>query len=112
MKFEAIHKTLNTVSVELVGSVITYKGFPKIVTTQFHLNSKKNLEQSQINNRELEVLELICKGKSTLRLLKPFSGAATLKPTEQTFRKTDSKNIAELMMYAIRYRLIIIDNRF
>jgi hypothetical protein len=24
MKFEAIHKTLNTVSVELVGSAITY----------------------------------------------------------------------------------------
>jgi hypothetical protein len=38
-----------------------------------------------------------------------FWGSELLKPTEQTFRKTDSKNIAELMMYAIRNGLIVIE---
>jgi DNA-binding NarL/FixJ family response regulator len=94
MKFEAIHKTLNTVSVELVGSAITYNPhescrniikLDSINPVPFML--KKSRAPKKIN-RELEVLELICKGKSTLETSETlFWGSELLKPTEQTFRK-------------------------
>jgi DNA-binding CsgD family transcriptional regulator len=49
---------------------------------------KKSEELPKLSNRELEVLELICKGKSTLETSETlFWGSELLKPTEQTFRK-------------------------
>jgi len=120
MKFEAIHKTLNTVSVELVGSAITYNGHTSIAGNVIKIDTinpvlfmlKKSVElPKKLSNRELEVLELICKGKSTLETSETlFLGQRTI----ETYRanlleKTDSKNIAELMMYAIRNGLIVIE---
>ncbi|MFT5251607.1 MAG: PAS domain S-box-containing protein, partial [Flavobacteriales bacterium] len=75
LKFEAIHKTSNTVFVELIGSVITYKGRPSIVGNINKLNTENSVIFSfkdtkdipiKLTNRELEVLKLICIGKSTL----------------------------------------------
>jgi PAS domain S-box-containing protein len=119
LKFEAIHKTSNTVFVELFGSVITYKGRPSIVgniTKLYPENSaplifKLTKEISaKLTNRELEVLELICKGKSTLETSQTLClGQRTIETYRASLlEKTDSKNIAELIMYAIRYRLIIV----
>ncbi|MFV8339610.1 response regulator [Flavobacterium sp. LB3P21] len=120
VKFEAIHKTSNTVFVELIGSVITYNRQTSIVgnITKLDIENSapfifKNTKDTPIKltNRELEVLELICTGKSTLET----SQALCLgQRTVETYRaslleKTNSKNIAELIMYAIRYRLIIIE---
>ena len=119
LKFQANHKTLNTVFVELFGSVITYKGQRSLAGNIFKLDSKNptpfkfndTLDSlPKISKRELEVLELICKGKSTLEASKIlFLGQRTI----ETYRanlleKTESKNIAELMMYAIRNELIVI----
>jgi hypothetical protein len=39
MKFEAIHKTLNTVSVELVGSAITYNSHTSLAGNIIKLDS-------------------------------------------------------------------------
>lgn len=119
-QFEAVHKTLNTVFVELYGSVIIYKGHPSLVGNIIPLADKKTVpkivtrpEEIPIafTNRELEVLKLICKGKSTLETSEVlFLGQRTI----ETYRanlleKTDCKNIAELIMYAIRNTLITID---
>jgi PAS domain S-box-containing protein len=120
LKFEAIHKTSNTVFVELIGSVITYKGRPSIVGNINKLNTENSVIFSfkdtkdipiKLTNRELEVLKLICIGKSTLETAQALClGLRTI----ETYRanlleKTDSKNIAELIMYAIRYRLIKVE---
>jgi PAS domain S-box-containing protein len=117
LKFEAVDKTSNTVFVELIGSVITYKGHPSIVGNITKLNTENSASyiykhtneiSVKLTNRELEVLELICKGKSTLETSQTLClGLRTI----DTYRanlleKTDSKNIAELIMYAIRYGLI------
>lgn len=119
-KFEAIDKNLNTVFVELFGSVITYKGYTSIVGNVIKLDNENqssfvlkrtNDISAKLTNRELEVLELICTGKSTLEASETlFIGQRTI----ETYRanlleKTDSKNIAELMMYAIRNGLIVIE---
>ncbi|ARV07429.1 hypothetical protein BTO04_12340 [Polaribacter sp. SA4-10] len=120
IKFKASHKNSNPVLVELFGTVITYKGKPSLAGNVFKIrdlnknlsNSKDNLETiPKLTHRELEVLKLICKGKSTLETSKIlFLGQRTI----DTYRsklldKTESKNIAELMMYAIRNRLIKIE---
>jgi PAS domain S-box-containing protein len=120
LKFEAIHKTSNTVFVELFGSVITYNGRPSIVgnvtklypenPAPFIFKHTKDIS-AKLTNRELEVLELICKGKSTLETSQTLClGQRTIETYRASLlEKTDSKNIAELIMYAIRYRLIIIE---
>jgi PAS domain S-box-containing protein len=120
LKFEAIHKTSNTVFVELIGSVITYNGQTSIVGNITKLDTENSAPfifkgikdiPIKLTNRELEVLELICIGKSTLETSQTLClGQRTI----ETYRanlleKTDSKNIAELIMYAIRYGLIKIE---
>ena len=117
LKFEAVHKTSNTVFVELIGSVITYNGQTSIVGNITRLDNENSAPfifkdvkdiPIKLTNRELEVLELICTGKSTLETSQTLClGQRTI----ETYRanlleKTDSKNIAELIMYAIRYGLI------
>ncbi|MBX9889467.1 MAG: response regulator [Flavobacteriaceae bacterium] len=120
LKFEGIHKTMSTVFVELFGSVITYKGRPSIIgniskvypenPAPFVFKDTRDFP-AKLTNREIEVLELICSGKSTLEA---SQNLCLGQRTVETYRanlleKTDSKNIAELIMYAIRYRLIIIE---
>ena len=120
IKFTATQKSLNTVFVELYGSVITYKGYPSLVGNIINLESinptlphlkDTNGLPIKLSSRELEVLQLICNGKSTLETSKSlFLGQRTI----ETYRanlleKTETKNIAELIMYAIRNNLIIID---
>lgn len=120
LKFEAIHKTSNTVFVELFGSVIVYKGRPSIVGNVTKLYPEnpglflyKHTKESsaKLTNRELEVLELICKGKSTLETSETLRlGQRTIETYRASLlEKTNSKNIAGLIMYAIRHSLIKIE---
>lgn len=120
LKFEAIHKTSNTVFVELMGSVITYKGRPSLIGNISKIYSENPAPfvfkdtrdiPLKLTHRELEVLQLICIGKSTLETSQTLClGLRTI----ETYRanlleKTNSKNIAELIMYAIRNGLIKIE---
>jgi PAS domain S-box-containing protein len=119
LQFEAIHKTSNTVFVELYGFAIDYKGHPSILGTITKLSSEnipsfklKHLNElsTKLTNRELEVLELICAGKSTLEVSQILNlGQRTIETYRaKLLEKTESKNIAELIMYAIRFRLILV----
>jgi DNA-binding NarL/FixJ family response regulator len=120
LQFEAVQKSLNTIYVELYGSVILYKGFPSLVGN-INIIAKNPILPSieytkdipvKLSDRELEVLKLICKGHSTAETSTIlFLGKRTI----ETYRanlleKTECKNIAELILYAIRNRLIIIEN--
>lgn len=120
LKFQATHKTLNLVFIELFGSVITYNGYTSIAGNIFKLDNEnqapfilKNILDPlpKLSNRELEVLELICIGKSSLEVSKILSiGQRTVETyRSKLLKKTESKNIAELIIYAIRNRLIAIN---
>jgi DNA-binding NarL/FixJ family response regulator len=120
LRFEAIHKTSNTVFVELIGSVITYNGQKSIVGNINKLDAENSVPLTfkdsrdipiKLTLRELEVLELICKGKSTLETSQAlFLGLRTIETHRANLLgKTGSKNIAELIMYAIRYGLITVE---
>ncbi|ARV07431.1 hypothetical protein BTO04_12350 [Polaribacter sp. SA4-10] len=116
-KFKTTHKNANTIFIELTGTAITYEGKSRIAGNILKLDNegktpllyKTTLDSPpNITKRELEVLKLICKGKSSLET----SEILKLGPrTIDTYRsklleKTNCKNIAELIMYAIRNRLI------
>jgi PAS domain S-box-containing protein len=117
LKFEAIHKTSTTVYVELIGSTITYNGQTCIVGNINKLDTENSILFSfkdtkdvpiKLTNRELQVLQLICIGKSTLETSQMLClGLRTIENYRANLlEKTGSKNVAELIMHAIRYGLI------
>ena len=116
-RFKSLHNNLKEISVELHGTVIAYKGQASIIGSIAQLDIIKTVDFSnqdsknftvKLSSRELEVLELICRGKSTLEVSKTlFLATRTIESHRANLlEKTESKNIAELIMYAIRHKLI------
>ncbi len=119
-KFDAIHKTLDKVTVELYGTVINYNGEASIIGNITSVNkdsdeqaiSKKHTDNlEKLSRREQEVLELICKGYSTTDVATALFISQRTVDTHRAnlLAKSGSKNIAELIMYAIRNRLITLE---
>ncbi|WP_139955905.1 response regulator transcription factor [Flavicella sediminum] len=119
-KFKATHKNSTPIFVELTGTVINYEGKSSLAGNIFKIDniSKTSIifkeildDPPNLTKRELEVLKLICNGKSTLETSEIlFLSQRTI----ETYRanlleKTKSKNIAELIMYAIKNGLILVD---
>jgi PAS domain S-box-containing protein len=116
--FSAHHNSLGKIRVKLFGTVITYKGLPSIVGNLISLNDNQNIRilgsngsiDFKLSKRELQVLEFICEGKSTLEMSEQlFLSQRTI----ETYRanllsKTNSKNSAELIIYAIKNRIVLI----
>lgn len=117
LRFKTMQKNVNLISVELSATVITYKGQPSLIGNVLQLDNLKTagtLRQDsndsvvKLSTREFEVLELICQGKSTLEVSKIlFLGVRTIESHRANLlEKTQSRNIAELLLYAIRTKLI------
>jgi DNA-binding NarL/FixJ family response regulator len=116
LKFFANHQTNGKIQVELFGTVITYKGVASIVGNVISLNYNQKFEivnatgtfDFKLSKREIEVLELITEGKSTHQIAELlFLSERTI----ETYRakllsKTSSKNSAELIMFAIKNKLV------
>jgi DNA-binding NarL/FixJ family response regulator len=118
LKFDAKHTTIGKIKVELFGTVITYKGQPSLIgniITTNHMQKTiiKNSNEScdfKLTKRELKVLELICEGKSTYQISELL---ILSQRTVETYRakllsKTSSKNSAELIICAIKNRLVVL----
>lgn len=73
--------------------------------------SKCNLDTNFITSRELEVLQLICKQKSTIEIgEKLFISPRTVEGHRNNLLlKTESKNVAGLVVYAFQNGLVSID---
>ena len=118
LTFLALHKNSSKIKIELVGSVINYKGVPSIVGNMTSLTENQNsatANQEQIgtlklSKREMEVLQLICKGKSTVTIaVELYLSQRTIESHRANLlSKTNCKNSAELVVYAIKKSLIII----
>jgi PAS domain S-box-containing protein len=118
LSFSAHHNSLDNIRVELFGTSITFKGLPSIVGNLISLNDNQKIKilrsnesiDFKLSKRELEVLEFICEGKSTLEISEQlFLSQRTI----ETYRakllsKTNSKNSAELIIYAIKNRIVSI----
>lgn len=116
INFVAIHKNSSKINVELVGTVINYKGVPSIVGNMIPLNDKHNTPMFdsdenidfKLSKREVEVLELICQGKSTLEMADHlFLSQRTIESHRANLlSKTNCKNSAELIIDAIKKGLV------
>ena len=111
----------NTTPQELFATIneVATKGFyysdyvMNIIQNNIDTNkkSKCSFDTNFITSRELEVLELICKQKSTIEIgEKLFISPRTVEGHRNNLLlKTESKNIAGLVVYAIQYGLVTLD---
>lgn len=99
----------------LLGTVVTYKGIPSIVGNIIIADgvNTANVNQAvqqdhKLSKRELEVLKFVCEGKTTVQMSEQL---CLSQRTIDTYRasllnKSECKNSAELILYAIRHKLI------
>lgn len=75
---------------------------------------KSSFDEDYLTNREKEVLQLICKQMSTHEIAdKLFLSPRTVEGHRNNLLlKTESKNVAGLVVYAIQNEIITIDNLF
>ena len=74
--------------------------------------SKNKFDEDYLTNREREVLELICQQYSTNEISKKlFISSRTVEGHRNNLLlKTESKNIAGLVVYAIQNKIVVLDN--
>ncbi len=90
------------VSTELINKLIS------VFRDNESLREKSAGETISFSERELEVLELVCKGLSTKEIAdKLFISSRTVeKHRANLMVKTDAKNIIEVIIYAVKHKLI------
>lgn len=116
--FLARHASRDVIRVELFGTVITYKGLPSIVGNIISLEDNITATvpnapvaiDFKLSKREVQVLELMCEGKSTLEISEHlFLSKRTIESHRANLlAKTTSKNSAELIIYAIKNRVVVL----
>ncbi|MBP93972.1 MAG: DNA-binding response regulator [Flavobacteriaceae bacterium] len=82
--------------------------------TQNEKNTKSNFDTTYFTRREKEVLNLICKQYTTNEIgEKLFISPRTVEGHRNNLLiKTESKNLAGLVVYAIRQKLVVLDDTF
>jgi PAS domain S-box-containing protein len=116
VEFEGIHKNSNRISLELYGTLRTYKGKSSLIGNianigkEYRYLSQLKKHTNNVDNlskREIEVLVLICKGKSTHDIADEFGLSQRTVDSHRAnlLNKSSSKNTAELVMYAIKHNL-------
>jgi DNA-binding NarL/FixJ family response regulator len=75
-------------------------------------STKNRFDEDYLTNREKEVLELICQQYSTNEISqKLFISSRTVEGHRNNLLlKTESKNIAGLVVYAIQNKIVVLDN--
>jgi len=80
----------------------------KIISNYSRKHPETNTKQELVSEREKEILQLLCKGLSTEEISqKLFISPETVKKHKSNlFGKTDSKNTASLILFAIKNKII------
>jgi len=80
----------------------------KIISNYSHKNTETTAKLELVSEREKEILQLLCKGHSTEEISqKLFISPETVKKHKSNlFGKTDSKNTASLILFAIKNKII------
>ncbi len=84
------------------------KYFSPTITENLLLNEKPNLKNEQLTDREIEILKLIAEGFNSTQIGDQLHISARTVDTHRTnlMRKLEIKNIAGLVRYAIKNKLL------
>jgi len=120
LQIEAVRKgSQKNISVEVFANLINFKGAPAILGNAVSITEEDNkkplfsniIKTEKISRREIEILKLVCMGMSNTEIASSiFRSPRTIEAHRATLlRKTGSKNTAELVLYAIQKKIVIIE---
>lgn len=116
---DTVHCNMNIVKkdqskalIEIFGTLIIHNGTECLIGNAIEIKKGKYLEllpgknadMKKLSNREIEVLQLICKGYSSSEISEKLFLSQRTVDTHRAnlIEKTESRNTADLVMYAIR----------
>jgi PAS domain S-box-containing protein len=115
-ELKIIKKDLSNIVIEVFGVNVNIKGKECLrgnilevkSSKSFDLSGGKETDKTKFSQREIEVLQLICQGLSTSEISeKLFLSKHTIDTHRANLiAKTESRNTADLVMYAIRNGLV------
>lgn len=117
VKFQILDKEQNSKFIEVFGTITKIKGKESLIGTIISLPSPASLDsfapkdlEANLSDREIEVLKLICEGMATKEIAdKLFLSCRTIDSHRANLvEKTNCKNTADLVMYAVRNQLMAI----
>ena len=117
IKFEAFHKNQHERQyIEVYANLINFKGNPALVGNAVAISRGNSVfsnaeNTDELSNREIEILKLVCLGQSTAEIAAAYFISPRTVDTHRArlLDKTGSKNSAELVLYALRKKIIVVD---
>jgi PAS domain S-box-containing protein len=120
LEFEAFHKDLHKkLFVEIYANLINFKGVPALVGNAINISAKGNKTNifnvadntDNLSKREIEMLKQVATGLTTDEIAKAncISNRTVDTHRANLLDKTGSKNTAELVLYALRKKIIVVD---
>jgi DNA-binding NarL/FixJ family response regulator len=108
LKNSDIDEVIKAIKAIVHGSTYFSQELLYNVVRNFREVRKTDQLQVQLSQRELEILELICKGLSNIEIADELniSKRTVDKHRSNILSKTDTKNTASLVMFAVEHRLI------
>jgi PAS domain S-box-containing protein len=118
--FAAFHKDpQRDLLVEIYANLINFKGVPALVGNAVDVTQRESKKipfstddnTEDLSSREIEILKQVCQGLTTTEIAETNNISARTVDTHRynLLCKTSSKNAAELVLYALRKKIIVID---
>lgn len=120
LEFEAFHKDMQKkLFIEIHANLIAFKGVPALVGNAVDVSVKGNRENvfkvadntDNLSKREIEMLKEVCLGHTTAEIAAANNISLRTVDTHRAnlLGKTGCKNTAELVLYALRKKIIVVD---
>ncbi len=109
LKTSGINEIENAIRKVMMGEThFSNEILVKIISNYSRKNTETAAKQEIVSEREKEILQLLCKGLNTEEISqKLFISPETVKKHKSNlFGKTDSKNTASLILFAIKNKII------
>jgi PAS domain S-box-containing protein len=120
LEFEALSKNNDKNQfIQLYANLISYKGASALIGNAVNINEKENKTNlfktkdntDNLSKREIDILKEVCLGHSTTEIAaaKKISTRTVDSHRSNLLEKTRCKNSAELILYALRKKIFVVD---
>jgi PAS domain S-box-containing protein len=120
LEFEAFYKEKQKkLFVGIYANLITFKGVPALVGNAIDISEKESKKDffkeadntDSLSKREIDILKQLCQGHTTAEIAKVSCISIRTVDTHRShlLSKTESKNTSELILYALRKRIFVVE---